>query len=400
MAIKPNMYRIGFHSFYGFHYSMLEPIYSRLREHYHCLITSNLKELISFKPQILITADERRYLYRQLLPDTVLVWIRHGFASKNVLGKAINGSDFTCISSESIRDEYINKRWQPCLGYWVTGFVPMDAVFRSIARPNKSLIPNDFLKGNVTILYAPTYNRNFNSVEMLGENWIEKIRELQPGVNVIIKPHPHIPRLFPHYMQMWQRMMQKNERVLIIQDPNANIYDYLPLVDILISDASSVMFYFLALDKPIIVLNNPLRQKDVEHYDPEGPEWAWRDCAIQLDRATDLPESLVMSINNPDIKAKERAFYREIIFGKYCDGQAADRIADKVRALIEPKPEETAWVEDCWKKFRESKRVSLAGKVFANIWLILSPFSLVSERYPVLKKTKYFFKKIMPTFPQ
>jgi hypothetical protein len=102
MAIQPGNYRIGFHVFYGFHYSMLEPIYSLLKNRYECLITASLKELIAFKPHVLVTADERRFLYRQFLPDSLLVWIRHGFASKNVLDVALRRSDFACISrSES-----------------------------------------------------------------------------------------------------------------------------------------------------------------------------------------------------------------------------------------------------------------------------------------------------------
>ena len=353
-------------------------------------MTKNLNSIVSFKPRILLVADNRYYLYRPRLPGTIIIWVRHGFASKNVLRRAIIGSDFTCVSSEWIRDEYIRRGWNPRLGYWITGFVAMDRVLNPMFQ-NEVMLPADFSKGKTTLLYAPTWNRFFNSVEILGDKWIDKIRESLPDINIIIKPHPLIPKLFPHFMVMWRESARRNERTLLVEDYNSNVYEYLPLADILLSDASSVIFYFLALDRPIILVNNPLRFKGKEFFDPEGHEWAWRDLGVQINHVDELQNALIRSLEKPREKAEERACYRDRIFGNLLDGRASERIADRVRALFNPKPEDKEWVAISWNSIASLKLIDKKKAVVGYIRSFLIPVGFFLERYPRLK---YLLRRI------
>ncbi len=383
--------RIGFHIFNDFYRPMLEPVHSILKDDFPCLITKNLNSIVSFKPRILLVADNRYYLYRSRLPGTIIIWVRHGFSSKNVLRSSIIGSDFTCVSSEWIRDEYIRRGWKPRLGYWITGFVAMDCVLNPNLRLNEVMLPADFSKGKTTLLYAPTWNRFLNSVEILGDKWIDKIRKDLPDINIIIKPHPLIPRFFPRVMVMWRESARRNERTLLVEDYNSNVYEYLPLADILLSDASSVIFYFLALDRPIILVNNPLRFKDKEKFDPEGPEWAWRDLGIQINHVDELQNALIRSVEKPQEKAEERACYRDRIFGNLLDGRAAERIADRVRALVSPRPEDKEWVTVSWNSIASLKPIGKKKAIVGYVRSLLIPLALLFERYPRLK---YLLKRI------
>lgn len=385
--------RIGFHIFYDFHHAMLEPVYSILKDEFPCLITKNLNSIVSFKPRILLIVGDRYYLYRPRLPGTIIIWVKHGFASKNALGRLITGADFACVSSEWVRNECIRRGWNPRLGYWVTGFTPMDCVLNPILQKNVSL-PEDFSRGKATLLYAPTWNRFFHSAEILGDKWIDKIRENLPDINVIIKPHHNMPKLFPHFMAMWRESARRNERTLLVEDYNSNIYEYLPSADILLSDASSVIFYFLALDRPVILVNNPLRFRDREFFDPEGPEWAWRNLGIQINHVDELQYALIRSLEKPGEKAKERAFYRDRIFGNLLDGYAAERIADKVRALVNPKPEDKEWVTVSWNSIASLKSIDKKRTIVSYIRPLLILLGFYLQRYPRLKhllKSLFFF---------
>lgn len=380
-----NSMRIGFHLLHDFHHAMLNPIYSLLKDEFPCLITKDVDSIIAFKPKILILADAHYYRFRGRLPVTIIVWIRHGFSSKNFLRRSITGCDFACVSSKWVRNEYIRRGWNPRLGFWVTGFPPMDRVLSQHSTQIRAVLPEDFEKGKATLLYAPTWNRFLNSVEPLGDKWIDRLRKTLPDINVIIKPHPHIPKLFPLWMAMWQKSVRRNERTLLIEDCNSDIYEYLTLADILLSDASSTIFYFLALDRPIILVNNPLRFKDWEYFDPEGPEWKWRDIGIEISSAEELPHAVQRCLEKPAEKAELRAFYRERIFGNFLDGYASDRIAGQVRSLLNPEIEDKERVSISWKTISSLGPLDKKRSIFYRIRSLLVPLADSLNRYPRLK---------------
>jgi len=390
--------RIGFHLFHEFYRAMLEPVYLILKEEFPCLMTRDLNALLDFKPRILLVADNRYYLYRPRLPGTIIVWVRHGFVNKNILGRSIAGADFGCVSSQWLRDEYRRQGWEPQLGYWVTGFPAMDSVLNPDPKKKGISLPADFSRGQATLLYAPTWNRFLNSAEMLGDGWLGRVRRAVPELNIIIKPHPHIPRVFPKIMAQWRQAASDNERILVA-DSNADIYPYFPAADILLSDASSVIFYFLALDRPIILVNNPLRSKAKGSFAPEGPEWLWRDMGIEINNADELEGALVRSLKEPGEKAGVRAYYRERIFGDLLDGRAAERIADRVRSLINPGPEDE-WVSRSWATVASRPPARRAQVMMSRLNSSLSPLSLTLESHPRLKSFLRYLLKRSSRFQQ
>ncbi|OGP81309.1 MAG: hypothetical protein A2Z08_09875 [Deltaproteobacteria bacterium RBG_16_54_11] len=373
---------IGFHLTYDFHHAMLDPIYALLRDEYPCLMAKDAKAIIDFKPKVLALADAHYHYFRGKLPGTIIIWVRHGFSNKNHVSRCISGSDFACVSSPWMRDEYIRMGARPRLGYWVTGFVPMDKALVHSKHFTPSLLPKNFSQGRATLLYAPTWNNYLNSVEVLGDQWLDTLGRSMPHINVIIKPHPHIPTLFPRWMAMWRAAARRNKQTILIEDSNADIYEYLSSADILLSDASSVIFYFLAFNRPIILVNNPQRFKDQIYFNPAGHEWTWRDMGIPIDHREELPHALQRCLQYPEEFSKQRTLYRKRIFGNLLDGRAAERIANRIRSLCNPRLRDKQWVTSSWDAASAFSSLDKKRLVLLNIRLFLTPLRKSLRRYP------------------
>jgi hypothetical protein len=345
--------KIGFHILWDFHHSVLDPIYDLLKDDFNCLMTKNVENLIQFNPKVLILADRQYHLFRNGLPKTIIVWTRHGFASKNEAGKGVTGCDFACVSSEWVREEFIKRGFIPNLGFWVTGFPAADILFQKSSNLDNNL-PKNFLNRKPMLLYVPTYNELLNSVNVLGENWIDKLREILPEINIIIKPHPVIPEKNPEWMDMWRNAANRNERTLLIEDTHSSVYQYLRFADILLSDACSVIFYFLAFNKPIILVNNPNRFKERQFYDEKGPEWTWRDMAVEIDKANELPSAVLRCLKTPEEKSEKRLIYKERVFGRLCDGKSTERLVNQIKILLNPEKKDKEYVDTIWNSFFKS----------------------------------------------
>lgn len=378
--------RVAFHCYSDFEISILKPVYEALREEFPCLFTLGVGEVLSFKPDILVLANHHYHYFRGNLPETIIVWTRHGFANKNSLKKAIEGADFVCVSSEGVKKDCLEKGWRPRLGFWVTGFVPMDKVFSGkFEKP--SIFPEGFPSGK-TILYAPTWNRYFTSIEAIKNEWFEKIIE-KFQVNIIIKPHPMTPLLYPMIVRRWKKIT--GERIFLVEDSSEDIYKFFPFVDILITDASSVMFYFLAMDKPIILFNNPKRFFEKEYFDPSAQEWKWRDMGEEVENLEELLYAIEKAILYPDERAERRAFYRKRVFGDLTDGKAAERIAGKIRSLLRPDEVDKEWVEVSWNAVRAMSSYNKGWKR----WRTRRFFSRIGKYFNLFPPLKIFLKKLI-----
>ena len=314
-----NKKKIGFYMTHAFHHAMLKPIYALLKDELPCLVTSDYKEMVAFNPQIIVLAEHHENFFRQLLPETIIIWTRHGFSNKKALKSALAWCDFACVSSEWVRDSLIAKGWFPRLGYWVTGFTAMDQVLQAgTTRPTAIA----HLTLGPTLLYAPTFNQHISAIEVLGIDWVKELRNIFPKLNIVIKLHPHTAKFTPHIAKMHQKLAQQDDQVYFI-DVNANIYDYLPWTNILLTDASSVMFYYLAFNRPLILVNNPNRARSNYSFAPTGPEWTWRDMGIEINEVAHLPAAVATSLNYPEEKESYRLLYRQRVFGDLVTGQAA-----------------------------------------------------------------------------
>ncbi len=132
-------------------------------------------------------------------------------------------------------------------------------------------------------------------------------------------------------------LLTKNKKfsnILIISDAliEQDVYNILRLIDILITDYSSIYFDFLLLNKPIIFapfdLENYLRKDREFYYKYEevtpGPKAKnWKEVLIHLKEAIEEPEKY----------KKEREKIRDI-FHKYKDGNSSRRVFNAIKEFI------------------------------------------------------------------
>ncbi len=380
--------KIAFHLYSEFEISILRPIYELLKESFSCILTKDIGEVIAFHPDILVLANHHYSYFRKLIPEAIIVWTRHGFANKNSLKLGVEGADFACVSSDWVKEDCIEKGLKPRLGFWVTGFVLMDKIF-SGKWEREQILPEGFPFGKKTLLYAPTWNRYFTSIEILGIEGLLKIGKYFPHLNIIVKLHPNIPHIYPWIMKKWERI--KNDSIILIKDSNKDIYQFFPFTDILLTDASSVMFFFLAMNRPIILLNNPKRFLEKEYYDPIAPEWKWRDMGEEVETLPELIRAIGRAMNHPEERTEKRALYRERVFGNLTDGKASERIAKKLRALLKPENHEKEWVDISWNAV---KVVRLNVKGLKN-WKKRRFLSKIGKLINLFPPLKLFIKRLI-----
>lgn len=320
--------RVALHLHLPFHYQILAPVFEALKSRHICLITPHLTEVYAFKPDVVVLAESNAPFMREQLPTAVFVATRHGLISKNTTAHAARVSDYFCLTSEASRDWYIRNGGRPRRDFWITGYSQMDALFGPGALP----LEFDIAAGQKVVLYAPTWTPELSSADMLGAQAVDLIRGRRDDITLLIKPHPVTADHRPEWLETWRALAVSNDRVHLFDDPAADVMPLLKNADVLVTDTSSVMFQYLAVDRPMVLITNPAR-REASHFDAEGVEWRWRDVGSEVFDVRELAGAVSEALDNPALGAERRAHYRHQMFGRYTDGRASERIARKITEL-------------------------------------------------------------------
>lgn len=325
---------LAFYLYFEFHRSTLWPVYSLLKDKFECLFTSHAELIVRSRPKAIVLAERQYERFRETLPDVPLIWLRHGFASKNNFAPSVSGCDFACVNSEWVKEQCLVDGLSPRKDFWVTGFVSADEIFEPAGHIQQVLTQAGLSFDRKTLLYAPTYNEMLNSFDVLGCQWIDALFEHFGQINLIIKPHPVTPALSPAWMGYWRQAQARHASVYLVEDTHSSVYSYFQIADVLISDASSVMFYFLALDRPIVLVTNPKRTDEKLFYDPAGPEWTWRDLGLEVFGSDQLMNAVESCLREPQSNSEKRKYYATRVFGNLADGGSAQRVAGNLERLL------------------------------------------------------------------
>lgn len=328
-ALPADAKRVAVHINQRFHFAILKPLFDALARRHRTIFTCDARRLTDFDPEIVIVADAQSEGLRRFVPRATYVYTRHGLISKNSPYKAARAADYACITSEGSRRQYVENGGIPRKDFWVTGYVQMDPLFRGDKRPLPFALP----PGKKTVLYAPTFNDHLTSAAMLGPRTIELIRGDRRDIAVVIKPHPHICSHRDGWMNWWRQAVAREPDVFLVDDPAADLIPYLQAADLLVSDASSAALIYLALDRPIVLVTNPDAAKDPARYDPQGPEWTWRDMGEEVFDVATLPAAVTRGLDDPGARRERRQHYRNLLFGDRTDGRAVERIVEHISAL-------------------------------------------------------------------
>ena len=327
------MSRIGFYAGLPFHRPILAPIRAAIHEH-QTMLTSDRRGLVSFNPAVLVMADAVDLeWFRVHLPQAWLGSVRHGMIGKRAVARLpardrARRFDFVAVGDRFSAARYARANAQPS-EYWHTGYPQLDPLFRSDKPPDFQL---DLSRP--TVLYAPTWNLGLSSAPMLGRRLVDLVRESSgsKGPNLIIKPHPMIALRHPSWIGWWAEMERRYTRVRLVAEDDADVTAAMLAADVLISDASSVIFEFLALDRPIILLTNPRHRSDPA-YDPEDIVWRWREVGEELNDIDSVPAAVASALADPSRNSGVRAAYADELFGDFRDGRNHVRVATMLSEL-------------------------------------------------------------------
>ena len=186
-----------------------------------------------------------------------------------------------------------------------------------------------------TVLYAPTFYPSSP----------DKTLPCLPGVaedlNVVIKLHH-----FSWFQQRYRyqslkaaEIADRYPRIHLVPGEEYNILPYYPLADVLVSNISSTLFEFLALNRPIIkteYYSLRLKHRIFPWRIRKRINWEWEadiDFAYRLKIPARLRELLAYALQHPgEMKARreqavERYLYR-------LDGRASARMVDAIEVTL------------------------------------------------------------------
>ena len=220
---------------------------------------------------------------------------------KNYLYKKLKSvgcwHDSYLLSPSSFTNEIFEKAFEVSKEKIITGGYPRNDIFfddyymleKERVEFNKLIEAKN--KGKKILFYLPTFRDNYD-FEFLGESSEKKILNFldfleKNDMLLVVKPHPHDP-------------FSINNPKIIKLKSDFDLYTFLEITDVLITDYSSVYFDFLNSEKPIIFY-----PYDLEKYEKDrGLIFSYNDYTPGK-KSFNLKE-LEISLMERDLYKKER----------------------------------------------------------------------------------------------
>lgn len=230
-----------------------------------------------------------------------------------------------------IKDLYPNAKSK----LFNVGFAKLDGVF-DISDEEKSymMIKMGFDPRKKTILYAPTFYPS--SIDKMPDTFPADFREY----NLIIKPHffSFLIKTYRHHLKIFKQWA-KYPNVYFAGVEDFNLVPFMSLSDIMISDESSAIFEFAALDKPVVCNRNVkfrltyrlFKWKKQKRMDAQMDPF--REVATSIYKYSELKTAISSELANPSLKSIDRQRICQQIVGTV-DGNVSVRIANIMESLV------------------------------------------------------------------
>ncbi len=280
------------------------------------------------KPDWLIIANNFNGL-EDVHQNTKTALVSHGIGPKACYYSVSDSA----TSVRFVEGPYRTRRLQnmyPSQTFYDTGYAKLDPVVNGDLR---ELRPSEWGLDDTkkTILYAPTFYPS--SIECMSKDFPREFEEY----NVILKPH-YFSLVNIKYenqkklLDSWARY----DNVYLAGIADINIVPFLAVSDVLISDASSTLFEFAALNKPVIWCDfyklrwgyrGLFKYRFKKRMDEDLYKYA--DIAIHAKSYSDLKRCVDNQIEVPESYAKSRRRFTSSLAGKV-DGRCSERIVDYI----------------------------------------------------------------------
>jgi CDP-glycerol glycerophosphotransferase (TagB/SpsB family) len=167
----------------------------------------------------------------------------------------------------------------------------------------------------------------------------EQILQQTRDYNLIIKLHHYSWRgkYAPHWHHtLYERAVTQYAHAVLIPVDDYNILPYLYAADTLISEASSTMFDFLALNKTGIIFvlpHEPLRHHDGESLLTEDPQQFLTGAFLHIHHPSEIREAVATALRDDPERQQRAQRYRDYYFFGL-DGRASWRVKATIEQLL------------------------------------------------------------------
>jgi hypothetical protein len=263
-------------------------------------------------------------------PSTRTALVYHGIGVKSVLfDPRLNEFDLRCVESQRVLDELVARDPGARERLALVGFAKLDPLFGDGPRPARAA------SAPPVLLYAPTFYPS--SLELMPE----KLSALAPQAQWIVKPH-----FFSWTVEQYAAQRERLNgwaREPSVQVLGPETYDLVPLMarsDVLISDASSALFEFAALGRPVVwcrflklrwSYRGLFSWRLGKRIDPNVKRY--ETVAQCVDSAAELPALLERVLSGTIVETSQQRTEREALIEHLIgprDGHAAERIAGEL----------------------------------------------------------------------
>ncbi|NVK22283.1 MAG: CDP-glycerol glycerophosphotransferase family protein [Kangiellaceae bacterium] len=253
--------------------------------------------------------------------------ILHGLGPKSTYYNASSGDiQYRFVESQERCDTL--QQLYPDKTFVTTGYTKLDPIINN--HINKLHLPSLGLDPKKkTILYSPTFYPS--TIENFPKSWPEHFSDY----NILIKPH-YFSLIKKSYKK--QRILlkhwQKYDNVYLADINEQSLLPFMHTADIMISETSSALFEFMALDKPIIVchflklrlgyrgfLKYRLGKRLSDDYK------LFSEIGSNINKYQELTKAIQKNINNPQLYQAQRKHYTKQIVGNV-DGLSSKRVAE------------------------------------------------------------------------
>ncbi len=302
-----------------------------------------------FRAEGLTIADDTRGFDIVIVGDTVrdpkrygttlLCFVNHGTGIKNILHRNLRQQPRTRYQIFVEGDYRVDKiRQANALGASTVhkvGLPKLDPLFGP-QKPSRSDILSclGLDPGKPTVLFAPTYKPTCIDVVR------ERILTETQRYNLIIKLHQYSWRgkYAPHWHhRLYQRAVKAFPHAVLLSVDDYNIVPYLHVADTLISEASSTLFDFLALDKTGIIFVLPdagMHHHDGEPLLGETMQDFLAGAFLHITRPDEIGDAVADALRDDAERRQHSQAYRNYLFHGL-DGHASQRTKAVIERLLD-----------------------------------------------------------------
>ncbi len=342
-----------------------------------------------WEPDITFLAD---FSYQYVEGLGKIVNVGHGTISKGwfftdkLISRRENCADLMCVPG-TIHKEILEK--QVRVPIEVTGMAKLDSLFMGEWNRNEVLRGMGLNPDNKTILFAPTFNRELSIVPYLRTDF----RKYLPNyLNIIIKLHGAAPE---EWKREYRILAERDENIYYSE--SMDISPSFAAADILISDVSSVIFEFAALDKPVLLFDSPT-QKDYPNYSPDDLEYKYRDVGTRITSLDQLQERVFSLLLKQTLSDRNREIARQFISVR--DGTSAEKIVCRALTLLQEDVARGTIIIDnpdgydvssVSKKFLNRYDILIAGRQGGDIQSGATPLQTVLNALDKIKTKNFIY---------